>query len=80
MGHQETSLDDMHALDIFQQFSLRVKVGGRRFREASRCVVTVGELGVSAGWVAQAVEAGQLRAWKESGFAWVPRGPCHGGI
>lgn len=44
------------------------------------CLVTEGELGVSGGQVAQAVEAGQHRAWKESGLAWAPRGPCHGGI
>lgn len=34
-----------------------MKAGGRRSREGSRCAVTEGELGVSAGRVAQAVDA-----------------------
>lgn len=34
-----------------------IKAGGRRSREGSRCVVTEGDLGVSAGRVAQAVDA-----------------------
>lgn len=58
-----------------------MKAGGRRFREESRCVVREGGgQGRCWGPVAQAVEAGQCGTWKESGFAWVSRGPCHGGI